>query len=47
MTFENKKMNAYEEQEKNVFEFPDHRTGLEPSEGVCGKCETCMGGQGL
>ena len=47
MTFENKKMNAYEEQEKNVFEFSDHRTGFEPSEGIRRKCETCMGGQGL
>ena len=40
-------MNAYKEQEKNVFEFPDHRTGLEPSEGLCGKREKNVGGQGL
>lgn len=43
----NEKIKGYEEQEKNVFEFPYHRKGLEPSEGICGKRETCVGGQGL
>ena len=40
-------MNAYEEQEKNVFEPSDHGKGLEPGEGLCGACEACMGGQGV